>query len=430
MESSWLIYLTKISENSIFGKYIEAVLLQMQSMQFESMVAFFETVHEFNTNNNESYILGVDLDQAQNFIDIQIELLGRSSGIPPFDYVRANLLRIQSNLPHISKQYYLSYLNYLRCGNLEMSLLSLRRFFDYSIADNESSSLQYLCLNLASLYMNLNYRTEAIKSVHQAVPFARDANDQECLSYALCWIQNFGSDYLQDQILNSPSDWEILYNRTKNLNQPYLEAMCGLGIAKFRLQTGSNQELVKSYLDSCQTIIIKNKLPLENTLNLIRVCSLEYAGLNSKALQLLEYMYTNINLENISATDYSLLLSKLAERHFQIGNSNRALEILKKAKEKFPFLHAWQAAHDWINVASMLAFDEFFHRGDYSKARCHIDQMWNYSKPEMKLVLKCKKALLMMQLGQPRLVFGPNIGIQDHARIDRDWIVFGNEEHI
>ena len=73
MESSWLIYLTKISENSIFGKYIEAVLLQIQSMQFESMVAFFETVHEFNTNNNESYILGVDLDQAQNFIDIQIE---------------------------------------------------------------------------------------------------------------------------------------------------------------------------------------------------------------------------------------------------------------------------------------------------------------------------------------------------------------------
>jgi Anaphase-promoting complex subunit 5 len=97
--------------------------------------------------------------------------------------------------------------------------------------------LQYVALNLASLYAQLNYKQEALESVMQAIPLARDSNDQECLSYLLCWLQQLGTNSHSD---TSPSDWEMLQSlsaRTKNLNQHSLQVTCELGKAKWLFES-------------------------------------------------------------------------------------------------------------------------------------------------------------------------------------------------
>ena len=94
----------------------------------------------------------------------------------------------------MGRQYYIAYLNYLRCGDYEQALVSLCPFSDYSIQETDAVPMHYIALNIASLYQHLGFRKEACEAVKRAIPFARDSNDQECLSFLLCWLQQLIDD--------------------------------------------------------------------------------------------------------------------------------------------------------------------------------------------------------------------------------------------
>jgi hypothetical protein len=94
-------------------------------------------------------------------IDYQVQLLEKSTGIVPPNEIIRELQRIGNELSKFHKHHYLGYLNGLMCGDYEEAITELRSYFDYSISNTELAPIQYTALNMAALYMALDFPKQA-----------------------------------------------------------------------------------------------------------------------------------------------------------------------------------------------------------------------------------------------------------------------------
>jgi len=126
------------------------------------------------------------MDLTERYIDRQVELLKSKPPLPSLDpslplftnaggidaplpeEINEALERIGNYAPSLYKRHFLGYMNFLRTGDLNGSLLSLRRYFDYSIKNRTTSPVQYSALNLAALHTRLNYPSKALAVITQS----------------------------------------------------------------------------------------------------------------------------------------------------------------------------------------------------------------------------------------------------------------------
>ena len=146
---------------------------------------------------------------------------------------------------------------------------SLRKYFDYSIKNSSTSPVQYSALNLAALYHRLEFPSKALSAIRIGLLYARDLNDQECLSYLLCWLHQLTYTHGQSPELDNagyqPSEnqmLESLATRTINLKQYDLAVICELRKAKCEIESGSTLASVEAIIKGAVDLCLKHNLKL------------------------------------------------------------------------------------------------------------------------------------------------------------------------
>lgn len=117
----------------------------------------------------------------------------------------------------------------------------------------------------------------------QAIPIARDANNQETLSYLLCWLQQLSSGKFNDT--SGPSEWnmlEALSARTKQLNQHSLHVISELGKAKWGMNNGQPPEIIDKFINNALNLTSQHRLLFLNyTCMLTQIAAWELYGKSS-----------------------------------------------------------------------------------------------------------------------------------------------------
>lgn len=179
------------------------------------------------------------------------------------------------------------YLDGLKSRDLQKALRCLQKYFDYTIKDNESSPIQYTALNMAALYTNLNYPIQALSSIQKGIMYARDQNDQDCLSLLLCWLHQIMYQ-LNDPLPNptiQPSEMHVLNSlssRTLAQKQYKLAALCELKKARCGIESGESSERVFEFIDGSQDLIVKHNLKrLDSSVLLTKAAACSYYGIST-----------------------------------------------------------------------------------------------------------------------------------------------------
>jgi hypothetical protein len=89
--------------------------------------------------------------------------------------------------------------------------------------------------------------------------YARDENDQDCLSYLLCWLHQLL--YEESFSVNSPSEMQMLEslkNRSITQKQNDLIILCELKIARCYFENGHDPKLVFDALQCASEVLSKN----------------------------------------------------------------------------------------------------------------------------------------------------------------------------
>ena len=189
--------------------------------------------------------------------------------------------RIEASVPNLYKRHYLGYLDSLRKGDYHNALTCLRKYFDYSIKNKSVSPVQYAALNLAALYTHLGGKEKALSAIQIGMLYARDENDQECLSFLLSFLHQItfniaepaGSRAKEKEMLDS------LANRTMSQNQFHLAALCELRKAKFKMECGESQSIVFECINEAVQLSIKYDVPkISSSISLAKAAAYHIFG--------------------------------------------------------------------------------------------------------------------------------------------------------
>ena len=235
----------------------------------------------------------VQTDLAERFCDHQILLLESmfrviftfqidSTGIPLPHEILVALDRMDSYAPSLYKRHYLGYLDGLRRGDLQSSLTCLRKYFDHSIKDKAASPVQYAALNLAALYTRLGFPSKAYSAIQIGMLYARDENDQDCLSYLLCWLHQIMFNISKPNYVGSRVEREMLdslANRTISQNQYHLATLCELRKAKFRMECGDTDVSVFDCINKAIQMSVKYNLSrIKSSILLAKATAFKFFG--------------------------------------------------------------------------------------------------------------------------------------------------------
>jgi tetratricopeptide (TPR) repeat protein len=250
---------------------------------------------------------------------------------------------------------------------------------------------------MAALYSNLEYHELALEAIQKGMLYARDENDQECLSFLLCWFHQIIYEPSMDLAtkLRQPNEKYILDSlsqRTLNQKQFRLAALCELKKAKAALEAGDPSTIVFGHIRSGRELIVKHSVKsLESSVLLMKAAANRHFGFTQKAFRSIENLLLTCN-EDTPAIDLAMALAHSAYHYSQIGELEKSLNILKEAREKFPPTSAISASKEWINVLGMVLFDASIYRGEYENAG---DVVTNWSQ-------FCSDNRLMTQTSQLR----------------------------
>jgi hypothetical protein len=230
--------------------------------------------------------------------------------------IQEDLGLIKDALPDLPQQHAVQYLNAMRTDDLEMALSGFRRYSDYFAENRDVLSLQSIALRLAWLYTSFGFESEARQAVLQAIPFARDRNDDECLSLLLSWLNQHENE--GDATRPSRFDMlESLAKRTRLGNQHTLQLMCELSKIKLQMEMGEQQDAIYKGLQNANALVVQHQLlDVEPTMRLVHIAALEHFGKMQEAKLLLELLLPR--LDSLKPQDGVLLLSKLASHVFQL----------------------------------------------------------------------------------------------------------------
>jgi tetratricopeptide (TPR) repeat protein len=374
-------------------------------MSFESAGEFFENLIRFCSSS----LASLDYDLTEIYVDSQVKLLEKSNCVPPPDAIAIELKKIASHLPGLHKQHYLGYLNALRCGDLQSALTSLQKYFDYSIKDSDTAPIQYTALNMAALYSNLEYYELALEAIQKGMLYARDENDQECLSFLLCWFHQIIYEPSMDLAmkLRQPNEKYILDSlsqRTLSQKQFRLAALCELKKSKAALEGGESSTVVFGHIRASRDLVVKHGVKsLESSVLLMKAAANRHFGFTQKSFRCIEDLLQTCHDETPSV-DLAMALAHSAYHHSEIGELESALNILKEARDKFPPYSAINASKEWINVLGMILFDASVNRGEYENAG-DIVTNWIQFCSENRLMTQTaqlRKAQLMDLTGNTR----------------------------
>lgn len=319
------------------------------------------------------------------------------------------LEKIESQAPSMYKRHYLQYLNALRSGDLQLSLASLRKYFDYSIKNDTLAPVQYSALNLAALYYKLDYPEKALSAIKIGMLYARDLNDQECLSYLLCWLHQLCYSHGQSigvkESLFQPSEKQMLdslASRTLLLKQYDLAALCELRKAKCGIEDFEPFIAVNGYLQNAKDLAVKHNLTsLWSSISLTEATALQIYGEDVQAFEILQHLLRNVDGDT-SAMDESLAISRSALHLSEHGQLDRALELLSIAKGKFSVESSNDVSKNWSAASGIILIDAALNKGEYETAYYLLNRWLKIAecRPLVLHLLQIKCAVLRSKVGK------------------------------
>ena len=362
----------QISPHSKIGSFCLNVVKSYQDLNFEEAGLFLADFREFCHSSAPDFST-VDQAVCERYVAAQIELLEKAVKLPPPDQIAKDLVRIASRMNSVKNYHYLGYLNALRSNDLQLSLTYLRRYFDYCMKDADSSPIQYSALNMAALYMSLNYPKKSLESIERGILYARDENDVECLSYLLYWLYQliYESDSKDLRTPYRPSALSLLdslYQRTELQKQYKLMAVCEVKKAKLYLEEGGEPDQVMKHLESAKALIAKHSInDLEADVELTRANAFKILGNSLMSIQCIQNL--SKSSINFNATQDCHMLSQQALYFAGNGHYLKAMDILHGLKAKYPASCSGNTSRFWVNAAAVVLFKATFHRSFYS----HLD---------------------------------------------------------
>jgi len=244
-------------------------------------------------------------------------------------------------LPSIANTHYLSFLNCLYAKERENTLEQLYRFFDYSgiLNYNKDRTLyQYALINLAMFHSYFNEVEMEKRALREAIYISKRNKDYECLTYALCWLNNLINNnkvklknkqiapYSKGKIRNS---YEI-----ENQNLLQLKCLDELGKIKSGINKGIQPGTIFKSLMQGEYMTKTNSLE-----NMLSSCLLLKSSMwniygNNILSNLAIQLQLNYYNKGISQNDQHLGICKLAQQHAIHGNYRYAFSILNDAIKK------------------------------------------------------------------------------------------------
>ncbi|KAI8927699.1 hypothetical protein BC831DRAFT_412582 [Entophlyctis helioformis] len=402
---------------SAFGLFVRKCVVQYRSLEFGGTMAFYARLLAYCTGDrlSDNAYESTSLINAARFIDKQVELLEQSSGMPAPRELQEQLQQIAEALPGQAKIHYLAYLNCLRSGEHEGALVALSRFVDtggikVDMADggNRQIPLHYAALNLATLYTRLGYPQMALVAVNQAIPYARQAHAEECLSFLLSWLQRLNTDWGREHASSvygtMPTEkqaLDTLTDRTRRLGQHALNAVSYLRKAEWGLVHGKSPVYVFHALQVAQTVIEQYGLDgMAATAEIVRAGVWEVYG-NPRMTRAAVHHVLHGGAEETSADDLSLAYAKSAWLEAQEGRYDEALRILDTAKAAVPVIGAFQASQHWVRTRWIVLFERALNTGDLDGAERALNGLRGHCAKHGREMLLSAEARLAQKSGRP-----------------------------
>ncbi|KAJ3363118.1 anaphase promoting complex subunit 5, partial [Kappamyces sp. JEL0680] len=391
-----------VASTSVLGLFIKSCILDFESMKFEEAGIFFRDVCTYCTSG----IPKLDMVLTERYIDYQVLLLQQTSGVSVPAQISDALDKIEKQIPTMYKRHYLGYLNALRCGNMQEALSCLRKYFDYAIKDSQTAPVQYSALNLAAIYSRLQFPDKALTSIQIGMLYARDENDQNCLSYLLCWLHQlaYNINLPLVQILEQPSErlvLESLSARTTGQSQYELAAICELRRANWATNARMDDQDILEYIDAATELCLKHNLTLASKISLARAHLHRWTGESDKYVHYLEEVVQNTT-DSTPEIDVATAMSQLAEHYAGLGDIDEALGLINEAKERFPTSQTEDASLQWKIALGFIVIDAALRKSELENAEYFLG-VWEALFASDQLVttaLKIKRAVWLDKIGQ------------------------------
>ncbi|KAL1915514.1 uncharacterized protein VTP21DRAFT_6638 [Calcarisporiella thermophila] len=426
-----------LHRRSVFGVFVRRAWLEFQKMPMEKIASLFSAFIAYRSamfaseEANESKAISdaslleeekeggvlqeimeryhmpseniIARSDAEHFLDYQVSLLEKSSGIIPPRELQQKLNEIQHQIPTLFKVYYVSCLNCLRSGEVESAFENLHKFFDYCHVNQKKTLYQYALLNLAILHSRFNHKQQALWAVREAVSIARENQDQECLSYALSWLHRLNKSRVHDESTIETSEQQMLESlvgQTKELNLLYLQSLSELTKAKQALQTGASpSEIFESLLRSTS---INTRYSLEGIIGTSQLLAASVWDLYGSSV--LSTLYTQLQLayhpNETVPEDIAIGHCKLAYQQAMFGNYDQALSILHNASKEVA-VKGFQVL-PWVQCMGQILHQRALYTEELSNARavsstlaaaCQDDEL-------LRMDVAFRKALYLAKKGQ------------------------------
>jgi hypothetical protein len=195
--------------------------------------------------------------------------------------------------------------------------------------------------------------------------YARDENDQQCLSFLLCWLHQLLYSDNKPIAVKGPSEMHMLdslTNRAISQKQHHLVALCELKKAKCGYENGKDPILVFKFIETAHDLIIKHDLHnLESTTLLTKASLYKAYGDVAKSGILIKNLARN-STTDITADDHSLAYAHSAINNCLRGEYDLSLKFLQEAKVKFPVSHSNKICNHWIKALGSTLFQISFYR--------------------------------------------------------------------
>lgn len=241
-------YPVQLSKTSVLGLFVRRCVVEYRKLDFVAADVVWRSYCDYiapicsrmtskflrhssaiqsilkHTGQSESY------NDLQGVIEFQIEQLHRFNY--PLDKVES---RLKQHLAVPYSNHYLQFLRSWQAGDYQGTFENLHLYFDHSMQTRDRPFYQYALLNLAIVLGDFNCIKEAKWAMQETINTAREVQDEDCLQYALAWMQQYDTTGDQSSHSSLPESHQVLRflkHSAKKANQPYSQAMVHLAEAK------------------------------------------------------------------------------------------------------------------------------------------------------------------------------------------------------
>ncbi|XP_071802629.1 anaphase-promoting complex subunit 5-like [Asterias amurensis] len=356
--------------------------------------------------------------QAEVFIAQQARLLqNEEPGALSPSRLQYEITALKETNPDLPETHFLSYLNSLRLSEFCGATRSLHSYFDHLLPktndtnsnrdEGTSRSFRYAALNLAGLHCTFGHREEALLALKEAIRIAHESNDNICLQHALSWLYRLQK--MKGDDVSHLLDRSI--TRSDALNLPYLTS---LGIQHFSQHKGLSSvdpASVFEYLTKSDVLNCKHNQPQLVQTSLAQQSALwqmyGHRTMSSHCDQLLLHLShqdlpggaSNNCLITKDSEVICLAMYNQARLHAEQGMYAAAQDILKLAKDRFPFLS--RHAKLWMECEQKLLFDKAILQGKWPQAEQAILNLSPLNETDALF----RRAILLKKQGQTSAAF-------------------------